>query len=89
MNFSDIRNTVQTQWLFWAVALCVTAAVVALSLFVAFSGHQLVEHYLTWRDKRKENNLTKETARKNARAATGGSDFKVIGVERGEAFNPY
>jgi uncharacterized membrane protein YidH (DUF202 family) len=89
MNFKDIRDMKRTQWLFWAVALCVTAAVVALSLFVAFSGHRLVEHYLTWRDKHREANLTKATARRSANAVSRESDFKVIGVERGEAFNPY
>lgn len=79
----------QTQWLFWAVALCVTAAVLALSLFVAFSGHQMLEHFLTWRDKRKEINLTKTTARKSAMIVPREANFRVIGVERGEAFNPY
>lgn len=89
MNFSDIRDMAQTQWLFWAVALCVTAGVVALSLFVAFSGRVLVEKFLIWKDQQKERRLTKETARRHAMADPGEQGFKVIGVERGEGFNPY
>lgn len=89
MNFADIRDTTQTQWLFWAVALCVTAGVVALSLFVAFSGRVLLEKAIIWRDKRREISLTKETARRHATIKPGETGFKIIGVERGEAFNPY
>lgn len=89
MNFSDIRDMAQTQWLFWAVALCVTAGVVALSLFVAFSGRVLVEKFMIWRDKRKEMRLTSETAKRHATIKPGETGFKIIGVERGEAFNPY
>ena len=89
MNFSDIRDTAQTQWLFWVVALCVTAGVLGLSLFLAFSGRVMVEKMLIWRDQRREMRLSKDTARKQVTSMTGQPGFKVIGVERSEGFNPY
>ena len=89
MNFSDIRTMAQTQWLFWAVALCVTAGVVAASLFLAFSGRNILEKILMWKDQRREQRLSTSTALRLAEPASGEQGFKVIGVERGEGFNPY
>ena len=89
MNFKDIREMPQTQWLFWAVALCVTAGVVASSVFLAFSGRTLLENFLIWKDKRREQRLSTATTLRMAEPASGQRGFKVIGVERGEGFNPY
>lgn len=89
MNFKDIRDMKQTQWLFWAVALCVTAGVVGASVFLAFSGGSILEMMLMWKDKRKEQRLSTTTALRLAQPASSERGFKVIGVERGEGFNPY
>lgn len=62
MNFRDIRDTNQTQWLFWPVALCVTAGVAGGSVFLAFSGRQWWERFVMWRDRRKEMYLSLATA---------------------------
>ena len=91
MNVRDIRTLDQTQWLFWAVALCVTVGVVAASVFVAFSGGTIVEKVLLWRDKRREQQLTARTARRHVVSLrdAGEGGFKVIGMERTEGFTPY
>lgn len=52
MNVSDIRNMSSSQSLFWLVACCVTAGVVALSVFVAFSGGKIMERILQWKETR-------------------------------------
>ncbi|KAK4539213.1 hypothetical protein LTR36_000896 [Oleoguttula mirabilis] len=82
MNFSDIRNMRRTQSLFWVVALCVTAGVVGASLFLAFSGGDLLEKIFTWRDARKEKQLSTTTVLRQT--LTGGAEhtFRVYGVER-------
>ncbi|KAK5727500.1 hypothetical protein LTR15_003396 [Elasticomyces elasticus] len=54
MNFVDIRNMDRTQGLFWLVAVCVTFGVVAASLFLAFSGGDILEKLIMWRDARRE-----------------------------------
>jgi Mg2+ and Co2+ transporter CorA len=87
MNFSDIREMRQTQWLFWAVALCITAGVVAASLFLAFSGGAILEKMLLWKDQRRERQLTDRTARKQTHTGPGGREFKIIGAERVDGFN--
>lgn len=90
MNFLDIRDMAQTQWLFWAVALCVTASVVAISIFLAFSGGSIMEKILLWRDRRREQRLSTKTARRQAMPpGPGERGFKVLGMERDEGFNPY
>lgn len=53
MNFSDIRDMEKTQWLFWAVALCTTAAVVTASMILAFFGGSLLERFHLWTDTKK------------------------------------
>lgn len=57
MNFSDIRDMDRTQWLFWAVAICTTMAVVTASVVLAFFGGDLQERFHLWVDRRK--NLTR------------------------------
>jgi Mg2+ and Co2+ transporter CorA len=52
MNVSDIRNMEQTQWIFWAIAICVTFAVVGSSIVVAFYGADIYEKLLGWRMRR-------------------------------------
>jgi Mg2+ and Co2+ transporter CorA len=52
MNVSDIRNMEQTQWIFWAIAICVTFAVVGSSIAVAFYGADIYEKLLGWRMRR-------------------------------------
>ncbi len=85
MNFRDIRGMQQTQWLFWAVAICVTSAVVAASVFLAFSGGRILESVVMWRDRRRERALSVRTARKQAEREGGGGGekgFRVVGMER-------
>ena len=89
MNFSDIRGMKQTQWLFWAVALCVTAGVVGGSVFVAFTGGKIVESFLTWRDKRRELNLSSMTVARQGPPGTMEKGFKVLGTTgQGDSSNP-
>jgi hypothetical protein len=88
MNVSDIREMPQTQWLFWAVALCVTAAVVGGSLFLAFEGGTMAERWALWRDIRRERRLTRRTASRQ-QGVGGEREFRVVGMERIEGFNPY
>lgn len=88
MNFSDIRDMKKTQWLFWAVALCVTAAVVGASLFLAFSGGKLYEKVLVWKDRYHEHRHTTTSAARQASAGQNGeSGFKVLGMDRDERWN--
>lgn len=84
MNFSDIRNTDQTQWVFWAVALCVTAGVVGASIFLAFSGGPMLEKLHMWRDSRRESQLATTTALRQsiAPAGQGHLGFRVHGTDR-------
>lgn len=87
MNFVGIRNTDQTQWLFWPVALCVTAGVVGASIFMAFSGSSILEKLLMWRDTRREQTLSTTTVLKQA--ASGEPGFVVHGVAKEQRFSPY
>jgi hypothetical protein len=84
MNVYDIRNLQQNQGLFWIVASCVTAGVVAASLFLAFEGGSILEKLVIWRDARRERQLTSATALrqdKTSAAATQHS-FRVYGMDR-------
>ena len=89
MNFSDIRGMAQTQWLFWAVALCVTAGVVGASLFLAFSGGKMYEKVLLWKDRFQE--LRSKPASSRQRTAPHGdeSGFKVLGMDRDERWKTF
>ncbi|KAK5707533.1 hypothetical protein LTR97_000070 [Elasticomyces elasticus] len=66
MNFVDIRNMDRTQGLFWLVAVCVTFGVVAASLFLAFSGGDILEKLIMWRDARRERQLMQHSKKGNA-----------------------
>lgn len=54
MNTSDIRDMNATQSLFWLVAICVTAGVLGVSIFLAFQGGNILEHVHLWLDARRE-----------------------------------
>lgn len=89
MNFRDIREMKQTQWLFWAVALCVTAGVVGGSVFVAFTGGKIVENFLTWRDRRRELHLSTMTVARQGPPGTMEKGFKVLGTTgQSDSSNP-
>lgn len=75
MNVTDIRNLDQSQSLFWLVAMCVTAGVVAVSLLFAFQGGNIVESVMLWRDKRKE--LRRSTVSERRQPDAGGEGFRV------------
>lgn len=74
MNTKDIRNMGETQWLFWTVALPLTAIVIILSLFAA--------GIFTWPFKKVENQIWSETTvgptqrrrRRSRRERSGSSD---------------
>ncbi|KAK4962021.1 hypothetical protein LTR10_002517 [Elasticomyces elasticus] len=81
MNFVDIRNMDRTQGLFWLVAVCVTFGVVAASLFLAFSGGDILEKLIMWRDARRERQVSTTTVlRQNSSLEE--QTFRVFGVER-------
>lgn len=83
MNVYDIRNMVQTQWVFWAVACSITTAVVASSIFLAFSGGDIMEKVMLWRDARKERRANEHPlAVSNTKRAE--HTFKVYGTGRSE-----
>lgn len=86
MNVADIRGMAQNQWLFWAVALCVTAAVVASSLFLAFSGGDILEKISMWRDARRERQVSTTTVLRQS--LTGGAEqtFRVYGMDRDDRY---
>ncbi|WPH01487.1 Hypothetical protein R9X50_00433300 [Acrodontium crateriforme] len=88
MNFSDIRNMQATQGLFWTVALCLTVGVVAASVFLAFSGGDIVEKVLLWRDARKAKALSLRTLQQQTigRGEVGDGGFQVFGVSRGDGY---
>ena len=90
MNFSDIRDMKRTQWVFWAVALCVTAGVVGASLFLAFSGSKMYEKLLTWKDRYYEQRQSLVRAsRQTASSQPTEAGFKVLGMDREERWSPY
>ena len=89
MNFADIRSTTRTQWLFWPVALCVTAGVVAASLVLAFSGGSMLEKVLMWKDKRREQHLSTLTAMRQSAPGAGEQGFKLMGTDTDERFSAY
>lgn len=80
MNFKDIRDMKQTQWLFWAVALCVTAGVVGGSLFLAFSGGKILEELIMWNDKRRESRLSSQTIAGQHQMRPQHQGFRVLGT---------
>ena len=82
MNFSDIRNMAQSQSLFWAVALCVTAGVVSASLFLAFSGGDILERLIVWRDARREKRPSTTPMPKQTLPDVAEHTFSVYGVDR-------
>ncbi|KAF7188051.1 hypothetical protein HII31_10623 [Pseudocercospora fuligena] len=82
MNFSDIRNMEKTQWLFWAVAICVTAGVVSASIFLAFSGAPMLEKIHMWRDTRRETQASTTTGLRQRAASEGPAGFRVYGTDR-------
>ncbi len=43
MNVIDIRNTQQTQWVFWVTAMVTTVVVVGVSVVVAFFGEGMLK----------------------------------------------
>ncbi|GAB7358618.1 hypothetical protein MBLNU230_g3848t1 [Neophaeotheca triangularis] len=77
MNFSDIRDMAQTQSLFWAVAVSVTAVVVGGSMFLAFYGGDLVEKVVIWRDSRRERRGKSPLTLKRSNRRVGGSRAKT------------
>ena len=87
MNFSDIRDMTQNQSLFWIVAICVTTAVVASSLFLAFSGGDIFDRVRVWRDARRERQLSTRTV--THQTLTGGAEhtFRVFGVDRDDRYS--
>ena len=90
MNFSDIREMGQTQWLFWAVALCVTAGVVGSSLFLAFSGGKMYEKVLLWKDRYHERRPRGSNLSGGLLTAPGDeSGFKVLGMDRDERWKTF
>lgn len=89
MNTSDIRNLSQTQSLFWLVAVLVTAGVVASSVFLAFSGGDILEKVGMWRDARRERQLSRHTVRRQNEAIEGGNSFQVYGVQAENRFSPW
>lgn len=82
MNVRDIRDMSQTQSLFWAVAVCVTVGVVAASVLLAFSGGDIIDKMLMWRDARREKQLSTTTVLRQT--LTGGAEhtFRVYGVDK-------
>ena len=46
MNTADVRNLQQGQWLFWTVALPLTATIMGLALVIVFKGETIREHIL-------------------------------------------
>ncbi|TKA74448.1 hypothetical protein B0A55_05071 [Friedmanniomyces simplex] len=83
MNVTDIRNTTRNQSLFWAVAVCVTFGVVASSVFLAFSGGDILEKLMMWRDARRERQVSTTTVlRQTGEARDAGQSFRVFGMER-------
>ncbi|KAK4556613.1 hypothetical protein LTR86_006184 [Recurvomyces mirabilis] len=86
MNFADIRNTTRKQSLFWIVALCVTAGVVGASIFLAFSGGDILEQLAIWRDARKERLMTKKTIMRQTRLEDDERSFRVHRVDRGGTY---
>ena len=83
MNVTDIRNTTRTQSLFWVVAVCLTFGVVSLSIFLAFSGGDILEKAMLWRDARRERQVSTTTLlRQNSTDGDAEQTFRVFGVER-------
>lgn len=83
MNFRDIRDMELTQSLFWAVAVCLTAAMLGVSVFLAFLGGDILETVAMWRDARKKHQQsTLNMVRR------GGTDLIRFGTTRGERLTP-
>jgi Mg2+ and Co2+ transporter CorA len=59
INTADIRDMAYNQWIFWVVAITVTACVVASSIVVAFAGGDIMERMHLWRNRR-NNDARKE-----------------------------
>ncbi|SMY19106.1 unnamed protein product [Zymoseptoria tritici ST99CH_1A5] len=53
INTADIRDMTYNQWIFWAVAVTVTACVVGSSILVAFFGGDIMERLHLWREGRR------------------------------------
>jgi len=82
MNVSDIRTMVQTQSLFWEVSICVTALVVATSIFFAFSGGKILEKFRLWQDARRERQLSTSTVMNQAFTSGATHTFRVFSADR-------
>ncbi|KAK1067163.1 hypothetical protein LTR33_011421 [Friedmanniomyces endolithicus] len=83
MNVTDIRNTTRSQSLFWVVAVCLTFGVLSLSIFLAFSGGDILEKAMIWRDARRERQVSTTTLlRQNSTGGDAEQTFRVFGVER-------
>ena len=80
MNVSDIRNLDQNQSLFWLVAVCVTAGVLGLSIFFAFSGSMITDRILQWKENRQRVDPTASDATRSFQSGRRG--FNVMGVKR-------
>lgn len=86
MNVSDIRNMQQGQSLFWAVALCVTAAVVGGSVFMAFQGGHIIERFLMWKDTRRQHHFSTVSGLRRS-TETEDHGFHVHGVAHGKGYS--
>lgn len=53
MNTKDIRNMESGQGLFWIIACILTTLIVAMALFLAFYGGEIVEKVIFWKESKK------------------------------------
>lgn len=67
MNTTDIRNSQQNQWLFWAISLPLTSLIVALALVVALRGDSIRE---MWIDRHNFKEKKLDTSLRNRRYST-------------------
>jgi len=71
MNTSDIRDLAQGQWLFWIIALPVTAAVIGLAVLVVLKGETIREFFIrreVSKDRRRDLTEVSASRRLSARA---------------------
>ncbi|OCL05896.1 hypothetical protein AOQ84DRAFT_298018, partial [Glonium stellatum] len=60
MNTTDIRNSQQNQWIFWAISLPLTSLIVVLALLVALKGDSIREMWIdrqSFKEKKLERSL--------------------------------
>lgn len=81
MNTSDIRDLQQGQWVFWLLALPVTAVVVGVAVLVLLKGESIREYFIRRQVARGKRTITAGVAPVGKKTSTWLTETSVIKMQ--------